>query len=221
LKYNADPTVEILKRIRQAQYLRLRTMTIWRSSSLNERQKLQRFRTLILSGLLYAIHILPLKDSDLEKLDAFFFTGLRSILNMVSTFIDRANSNEVVLRKANELLAGSLARGGKPRKASPLIAPSSLMKLRSIKMLGNIFRSDEMDPRKRVLFLPNSFCRQRPVRRRDGRPRISWIVRTLEWAWVTQVVQQDRIPPHLRIFGGEVELEQISLLADLARDLEF
>ena len=62
------------------------------------------FDAVIRSKLLYGLETAMLTDAAQHKLNVFQLKGLRKILRMKTTFVDRANTNARVLVKANEVL---------------------------------------------------------------------------------------------------------------------
>ena len=64
--------------------------------------KLIVFDAVIRTKLLYGLESAQLNESAKKKLDTFQLKGLRNILKLKTTFIDRSNTNEEVFRRANE-----------------------------------------------------------------------------------------------------------------------
>ena len=50
------------------------------------------------SRLLYGLQTLGIPDAQMSRLESFHFKGLRQILRMEPTFVNRANTNNEVLR---------------------------------------------------------------------------------------------------------------------------
>ncbi len=55
----------------------------------------------IRSKLLYGLESAQLNLAELNRLDTFQLKGLRTVLKMSTTFVDRANSNARVIANAN------------------------------------------------------------------------------------------------------------------------
>ena len=66
------------------------------------RWKLIIFDAVIKSKLMYGLESAQLNDSLKNKLDVFQLKGLRKILGLTTTFINRENTNALVYQKANE-----------------------------------------------------------------------------------------------------------------------
>ena len=75
---------------------------VWNRSSLGFRQKIRIFRALIESKLMYGLESAQLNASHKISLNRFQLRGLRKILKMKTTYIDRNNTNAAVLLKANQ-----------------------------------------------------------------------------------------------------------------------
>ena len=63
--------------------------------------KIQVFNAVCVSKLLYSLEALQPTDAAASKLDTFQLKGLRKILKMSTTYIDRTNTNHEVYRRAN------------------------------------------------------------------------------------------------------------------------
>ena len=63
------------------------------------------YNAVIRTKLLYGLETLELPTSQISRLEAFQLKGFRKILKMVTTFVDRNNTNDEVFRRANQQLA--------------------------------------------------------------------------------------------------------------------
>ena len=79
----------------------------WKEACCSLRNKLLVYNAVIRTKLLYGLETLELPTSQTSRLEAFQLKGLQKILNMVTTFVDRNNTNEEVFRRANQQLAPS------------------------------------------------------------------------------------------------------------------
>ena len=84
------------------------TMNTWKSmhtfkknTNCSVRWKLVVYNSMIRFKLLYGMDTVELTNSLLSRLESFQLRGLRKILGMNSTFIDRRNTNAEVCRRAN------------------------------------------------------------------------------------------------------------------------
>ena len=79
---------------------------------------------------MYSLEVIQLTKSELNKLDAFQMKGLRRILKIPSTVIDRAQTNQV-------------SRTAKSKHAwSVYLKLSDFWRQRKISLLGHILRAD-------------------------------------------------------------------------------
>ena len=79
-------------------------LLFWRHSNCQAAFKLRVLDAVIRSKLVYGLETAQLNDSHLSKLDVFQLKGLRKILRMQTTFVNRANTNEKVYQEANDRL---------------------------------------------------------------------------------------------------------------------
>jgi len=93
---------ELETRIRKAAITWKKLKPYWRRSVASKRTKLLMYNALIRSKIIYGLESAELKQSGLQKLNTFQLKGLRQILRLVTTFIDRENSNTKVLQTAEE-----------------------------------------------------------------------------------------------------------------------
>ena len=97
---------------------------------------------------------------------AFQLKGLRKILNMETTYINRENTNEEVYRRAN----------AKARTDNAIRPLSQVLKEKRIKLLGHIVRRPGEHPQHQITFYTRSLIPRTVDKRRVGRPRLSWII---------------------------------------------
>ena len=80
----------------------VQTQTILSSSKLHPRWRLRVYHAVIQNKLIYGLETVHLTQSTLKKINVFHLRGLRSILGLETTFVNRRNTNEFVLRTASE-----------------------------------------------------------------------------------------------------------------------
>ena len=66
--------------------------------------------------------------------------GLRKIMKIPPTFIDRTHTNESVFKQVNE----EIKKHNKSSK--PIVKVTDMIKNRKLKLLGHIIRRDDSDP---------------------------------------------------------------------------
>ena len=126
-------------------------------------------------------------DSQAKRLDAFQLKGLRKILGLVSTFIDRNNTNAKVFEEANKHWK-SMGANGKTNVTS-IIPVSKLLQVRNITLLGYILRRKE-DPMLNVA-LNLDYTPKESYKKRVRRPKQKWVHSQMEKAW--KLIKQDEV----------------------------
>ena len=76
----------------------------WRHSDCPERYKLEALDAVVRSKLLYGLESAHLGEALVKKLDTFQLKGLRKILRMDTTFVNRDNTNRKVIETANQAI---------------------------------------------------------------------------------------------------------------------
>ena len=77
----------------------------WRHSSCDTAIKIYTAEAVLRSKLLYGLESAQLIPSIAKKLETFQLKVLRKILKMDTTFVDRANTNQIVFNTANHKMA--------------------------------------------------------------------------------------------------------------------
>ena len=90
----------------------------WGKAQCNRSWKLRVFNAVITSKVLYGLETLEPTESAGRLLNTFQLKGLRKILKLHTTYIQRHNTNEYVYRRANETLNAPTT--GFDRKIKPL-----------------------------------------------------------------------------------------------------
>ena len=73
--------------------------------------------------------------------------GLRKILDIPPTIIDRSNTDDIVIQKSNDIL--------KTEKSTTTIKRlTETLRQRRLTLLGHIIRADPGDPMRRITFQP-------------------------------------------------------------------
>ena len=111
---------------------------------------------------------MPLTDEHLNKLNAFFYRGLRQIMEFKITYVDRENTNAKLMMLVNKEL--KRADGDSTR----FINIGDRLKRESAKLLGDIIRRDENDPIRQVTLTGDELNLQQT--NRVGRPRVNWSI---------------------------------------------
>ena len=100
------------------------------------------YQAVIVSKLVYGLETLQFTEAQGRQLDTFQQRGLRKILGIAPTFIDRTNTNEDVLQIANK----EKGADKDPTKAK-IIPVTQMIENRKNALLGHVIRAGERDPR--------------------------------------------------------------------------
>lgn len=148
----------------------------WKHSTCPVQVKLAIYDMVIRAKLVYGLDTLMVLPSHEKLLQSFQLKGLRQILKLKTTFVDRRNTNEFVFKCANK---------AKPSGTAPILPiPTYLHKQRQ-KHLGHIIRADNSDPVRQVTFLPSSHRPWLYSKKRVGKPRHHWTITGLRSAFST------------------------------------
>ena len=137
---------------------------VWRQSNLPRGRKLQIYRSLVESKLLYGLACCCLSAAELRRLNGFQARCLRQVLGIKAAYYSRV-SNKTVLERAGRLSA------------------SELLIRQQLTILGRVLRSPSDSSLQQAAFIPNTLT---PVTsfyvRRQGRPRKEWATTVLREA---------------------------------------
>ena len=170
-----DPKIEITRRISQTMPVLRKLDLFWKQANVAIKWKIQVFNAVCVSKLLYGLEALQPTDSTAALLDTFHLKGLRKILNMRTTYIDRSNTNQEVHRRANEALGNSEGECIRPL--------SKVLQEKRRKLLGHIIRRPRQHPQHQLAFASRNLHPQRVEHRRVGRPRAAWLHETMKDCW--------------------------------------
>ena len=174
----ADPKHEIYRRISNTMPVLKRLDIFWNKTSCNRKWKMLVYNAVITTKILYGLESLEPTDSTGRLLDTFQLKGLRKILKLHTTFINRANTNEFVFQKANEAVGSTSV--GPNRKIKPL---TEILASKRLKLLGHVLRRERRHPLHQVTFASNRAIPRTPNIRRVGRPRKCWTLENMARAW--------------------------------------
>ena len=123
----------------------------WLKTNCNKKWKLLVYGAVITSKLLYGLETLEPTESAGKLLNTFQLKGLRKILQLHTTFINRSNTNEYVYKRANEVT--NAPSTGIHRKIKPL---TEVLGERRLKLLGHVLRRDRQHPLHQAAFKTQS-----------------------------------------------------------------
>lgn len=174
LSKSANTRKEVNAKISQCFVILNKLQYFWKNPNCPSRFKIQVYDAVIRSKLVYSLESLELTSGLLNHLNAFQLKGLRKILNMKTTFVERANTNQLVMQRANAIKNPE----GKPGKD---IAPySEYIHYKQNSLLAHIARTSTHDPLRQCTFTPGTNLPFQMGRKRVGRPRHNWTVQTYE-----------------------------------------
>ena len=137
--------------------------------------KIQVFDAVCVSKPLYSLEALQPTETAASKPDTFQLKGFKNKLKMSATYIDRANTNHEVYRRAN------LEMGlGAEEITRPL---SDVLQEKRGKVLGHINRRPRDHPQHQATFATRNLLPQQVEHRRVGRPRAAWTYETMKECW--------------------------------------
>ena len=126
-----------------------------------------------------------MNEREKQELDTFQLKGLRKILGIKTTYIDRTQDNKKIYQQVQQHIRNHTEIGKPERQFKPM---SQVYEERKTQLLNSIINAPEETPTKAVTFQPNTLL---PVeihnvqgrRRRPGHPRVKWVNTTLENLW--------------------------------------
>ena len=169
----------------------------WKKGPCTRRFKLTVYHAILRSKLLYSLDSLQVNDNLITKINAFHLKGIRQIMRIKTTYIDRTQTNEEVLRRANEEMQRPIKRpiGGdgtsgekkKKQKAKkggkPITCLGKYLQDLQVRLLTHIINSPDGTPLKSATFKGRSLKPNFPKTRRAGRPKRKWAEGIMEKIW--------------------------------------
>ena len=132
--------------------------------------------------MLYRLETLKPTESASRLLNTFQLKGLRKILRLHTTYIQRQNTNKYVYRRANEIANGVI---------KPL---TEILAERKIRLLGHVLRRERQHPLHQSTFSTSSAIPRETNYRKVGRPRQFWTTTTMERAWEIMKFEDTSLP---------------------------
>ena len=153
----------------------------WNKADTTVKWKLQVYDAIIRSKLLYGLECIQLANVEQDKLNAFQMKGIRRILKIPPTEIDRQWTNKKVWDKATE------------ESGKYILKFTEMWYRQKYKRLGHLLRSEPDNPLHRVVFrTPDKHPRITGIRG-VGRPREDWLYETMKDAFnIVTVFAEDR-----------------------------
>ena len=137
LNYKMNINKEILKRQQQVIITWKKLSEFWKHGNCSTRDKINIFHAIIRAKLLYGLESAQLTTSLMQKLNTIQLKGLRQILKLDTTYINRENTNTKVISTAHTHM----------KRGSELLLFSEYYVKQRMKLLGHLFRQcdDELE----------------------------------------------------------------------------
>ena len=148
----------------------------WRHSNYNLKHRLVVTQSILFSKILFGLESAELTTGALRSLDTFHLKCLRKILKMKTTFVERANTNEAVYKKANEQL----------RAKDKIKQLSHTYLERKQRFFCQVATARDTDPTRTITFQGTSTMPAIHLPRRHGRPKIKWAHTEANKLWEAQ-----------------------------------
>ena len=179
LSVKAQAETEVRDRISVCSAIWKRMGAFFKGSNCSKKFKIRVYDAVVRSKLAYGLESLQINECLKARIDAFHLKGLRQILKLEPTFRNREMTNEHVMAEVNKLFAEE----GQDRQMPTVISMGEYISDQSIKLLGHLIRESDEEPTRQVTLKPVSCKPQLPRKKRVGRPRNHWTVKTAEKAW--------------------------------------
>ena len=180
LNMRADTTQEIRGRISTCMAIMKKLDLYWLHARCPVKWKVLVLDAVIRSKLLYGLETATLSDASQRKINAFQLKGLRKILGMHTTFINRDNTNERVFENCNNAIkAFCLWRGSKAKQIERFSA--AYKKSRGL-ACARILSKRSSDPMKYTTLDTGGNIWDFPGKR-VGRPKNKWMAEGVKDMW--------------------------------------
>ena len=186
LTKDVNPITEIQNRISACMPILKSLDLFWKKTNCDLKWKLNVHNAVIVSKLTYGLETLQYTYQVGQKLNTFQMKGIRKIMKIPPTHIDRSWTNQRVYDEANkeiDKINAEKKKTGQPGRLK--IRPiTELIDKRKIKLLGHIIRADRNDPLQEITFSdPINLTPLIPAYKRVGKPRIKWVDHVMGKAW--------------------------------------
>lgn len=141
----ANVSQELTNRMRSCTGTWRRLEFLWKHSECPRVRKIQLWDAILKTKLLYGLEALQVQPPLMNKLETFHLRGLRQILKITTTYVDRTHTNEYVYAQATEAVRRR-ARGGAQAAGAEVRPLRMTLTDKSIKVLGDLLRKPNADP---------------------------------------------------------------------------
>ena len=137
------------------------------------------FNSIIRTKLIYGLESAQLNDSLKKYIDTFHLKGLRKILGLKHTYIDRLNTNEKIYREAE--IAMNINNTGAHKQ---LVKLSDYYEQQRLKTIASLIHFKERpDARVSITFDKATLNINEYPKKRRGRPKNAWWNYALQFLW--------------------------------------
>ena len=172
---------EVKQRIANCMATLNKLQRFWKHSNCPLRFKIIVQDAVIRTKLLYGLESAELTDGALNKLDVFQLKGLRKILNMATTYIDRANTNEKVFEQIHK--AANPNNRHLRQTYKTIRKFSTIYMKRKLLLAQQILNLPDQDPMKEAT-LETSTLKQIDLGKKcTGRPTTQWVDTAMKQVW--------------------------------------
>ena len=171
---------EISNRMQAATQTWQKLNMFWKSTSCTTAWKINVYNAVVKAKLIYGLESVHLTKELEQRINAFQLRGFRKILNLTTTFVDRAHTNQYVYQQINQQLKH------KNPKAKEILPLSSYLMNKRITLYGHIIRLDESNPMRQATLSPFTAAPYPVSLLRVGGPRQQWVTETARQYWKRQ-----------------------------------
>ena len=149
----------------------------WSKSNCPTKFKINVYDAVIRAKLVYGLDVVCLPKYLQQQLNTFQLKGLRKILGMNTTYIDRSNTNKKVFENANTLMNTN------NHGTRQIQSFSQYLDKKQETLLKHIVRLPNDDPLRQASLESNTPNPKQPLLRRVGRPRQHWADSVYQKMW--------------------------------------
>ena len=149
----------------------------WSKSNCPTKFKINVYDAVVRAKLVYGLDVVCLPGYLERQLNVFQLKGLRKILGMRATYIDRTNTNKKVFENANSAINVS------SHTVKQIKTFSGYLHQKQESLLKHIVRLDSSDPLRQATLEHDTPLPKQPLQRRVGRPREHWADNVYKKMW--------------------------------------
>ena len=175
LNDRGDPGREVSKRISECMIILNKLHVLFYTSDNSITRKIQIYNAIIRAKLIYGLEMLAMNTAVLNRIDTFQLKGLRNILKLPTTYINREYSNAQLRTQINNKL--------KEANLKELLPLTAYHKQRRIKYSCQLICRGNQEPGTTITFDLDTLLPIDHGKQRIGQPRLKWYKVTLQDLW--------------------------------------